>query len=102
TTITVRTDTMLKLRQKDPWMSPAWMASYARRAVIERSFGILKGRATGGIQRGWTFQTGHAKTAFALAVAVAVAATNLRTLVRWAERNNNYADPLTLVDTTDY
>lgn len=99
-TITIADIHGQKLRQQDYWLSPEWIASYARRSRVEARFGIHKGIDTGGIRRGWTHQVGQPKTS--LLLAIAVAATNLNQLLIWAKNTGNTADPLTQMDVTDY
>lgn len=100
-TITVDTRADLKLRQRHYWGSPEWIRGYARRTRVEGTFGIMKSpNDGGGVRRGWTHQVGLVKTAFALAVYIA--AQNLRRLLDWAARHGDTRDPLTLVDITDH
>ena len=82
-----------KLRQRTRWGSPEWIESFARRTRVEASFGLLKSTRTGGVKRGWTQQVGLVKTTFLLALAVA--STNLRQVLTWAQACDHTTDPLT-------
>lgn len=95
--ITIDTKVGLKLRQAEYWGSKDWHQSYSRRNAVESVFGILKSANGGGIRRGWTHQMGLTKTHMLLAIAVA--AQNLRQLVKWAKRTGDTRDPLTTMDT---
>ena len=95
-TISVPLTVTPKVRQKQRWGSPAWVASYKRRTRVEGGFGLLKNDATGNIKRGWTRQVGIIKTT--LLLAVAVTASNLRQLLIWSRATGDVTDPLTLME----
>lgn len=95
-TISIPWTVQEKLRQEHPWGTPAWEKSFGRRTRVEGAFGGLKPFSGSNIQRGWTRQVGRVKTGMLLAIATA--AYNLRTLIRWAKRTGNTADPLTQMD----
>jgi hypothetical protein len=97
-TITIRDDVDLKRRQEHPWGSPAWQASYSRRARAEGTHGILKASDSGAVRRGFTRYTGLVRTGMVLALAVAQ--SNLVMLTKWAVATNNHVDPLTTIDVT--
>jgi hypothetical protein len=100
-TITVDPRADLKLRQRHYWGSPESIRAYARRTRVEGSFGIMKSpNDGGGVRRGWTHQIDLVKTAFALAVYIA--AQNLRRLLDWAVRVGDIRDPLTGIDVTNH
>lgn len=80
-----------KLRQKLRWGSPEWVASYGRRSRVEASFGLLKSVRAGRVRRGWIHLTGIVKTS--LMLVVAVMATNIRTMRRWAAGATGTTDP---------
>ena len=101
TTITLDAAADRKLRQRHYWGTPEWIRAFARRTRVEGSFGIMKSpNDGGGVRRGWTHQVGLTKTAFALAVYIA--AQNLRRLLDWAARTGDTRDPLTRIDVTDH
>jgi hypothetical protein len=81
-TISVPLTVTPKVRQRERWGSPGWVASYKRRTRVEGGFGLLKNETTGNIKRGWTRQVGIIKTT--LLLAVAVTASNLRQLLIWS------------------
>ena len=95
-TISVPLTVTPKVRQKERWGSPAWVASYKRRTRVEGGFGLLKNDTTGNIKRGWTRQVGIIKTT--LLLAVAVTASNLRQLLIWSRATGDVTDPLTLME----
>jgi len=100
-TITVGAGVDLKLRQRHYWGGPDWIPAFARWTRVEGSFGIMKSpNDGGGVRRGWTHQVGLVKTAFALAVYIA--AQNLRRLLDWAARTGDTRDPLTGIDVTNH
>jgi len=95
-TISVPTTVSPKLRQKERWGSPAWVASFKRRTRVEGGFGLLKNSKSGNVKRGWTHQVGLIKTT--LLLAVAVTASNLRQLLTWSRATGDVTDPLTLME----
>lgn len=99
-TICVKPTVQPKLRQDLYWGSPEWKASYGRRNRVEGTFGLMKSVKGGNLRRGWTHQVGIVKTSFLLAVAVA--ASNLASLLRWAKRTGDTRDPLVLLDVTEF
>ena len=95
-TISVPMTVIPKLRQRERWGTPPWVASFNRRSRVEASFGLLKNDATGNVKRGWTRQVGIIKTT--LLLAVAPAASNLRQLLIWSRATGDVTDPLTLME----
>ena len=85
-----------KLRQKQRWGSPAWVASYKRRTRVEGEFGLLKNSKSGNVKRGWTHHVGLIKTT--LLLAVAVTASHLRQLLTWSRDTGDVTDPLTAME----
>lgn len=83
-TITVPPQVSEKTRQKHPYPSKAWAASYARRTASERSFASLADPSTCGIRRGWSRLFGRTKNTIMYAIAVVV--RNMR-IVRSFERS---------------
>lgn len=79
-----------KLRQAHRWGSDPWIHEYSRRTYVEGGFGVLRNPALGGLGRGLFCIIGRTKVT--LALAALVAATNIRALARWAERNDLTSD----------
>jgi hypothetical protein len=95
-TVSVPMTVSPKLRQKEKWGSPGWVASFKRRTRVEATFGLLKNSKSGNVKRGWTQQVGIIKTT--LLLAVAVTASNLRQLLTWSRATGDVTDPLTLME----
>ena len=91
-TITVPGPVLAKLRQRDPWRSPTWIDSYARRSAIEGIFGNLRSQSTQNIKRGFCRVVGLVKTS--LMLAFEAVAANIRLLRKWATRVGLTSDPL--------
>lgn len=70
--ITVPPQVNEKTRQKHPYPSAAFTASYARRTAAERAYASLCDPSTGGIRRGWCRLFGLAKITLMYALGVAV------------------------------
>lgn len=83
-----------KFSQKHTFGTDQWRRSYARRTLVEQTFGHLKGNK-GMLKRGWTLQMGEAT--ISLLLGIVFAAYNLATLLRWAKDNSWTADPLTRI-----
>lgn len=83
-TITVSPELAGKIRQKHPYFSKEWHASYGRRTGVERSFALVKNPAVVDLRRGGVRVMGTTKTL--LLHAIAYAAVNFRLLAafeRW-------------------
>ena len=91
-TIVVPGPVLAKLRQRDPWRSPKWINSYARRSAIEGIFGNLRSQSTQNIKRGFCRVVGLVKTS--LMLAFEAVAANIRLVRKWAERVALTSDPL--------
>jgi hypothetical protein len=91
-TIVVPGPVLVKLRQRDPWRSPKWIDSYARRSAIEGIFGNLRSQSTQNIKRGFCRVVGLVKTS--LMLAFEAVAANIRLLRKWAKRFGRTLDPL--------
>lgn len=74
------------IRQKHPWGSAAWRASYARRNVVEGAAGFLKTAGGGDVKRDHIRVMGL--VAHTLLMGLAVAAMNLRLLANHIERTD--------------
>ena len=83
---------LAKLRQRDPWGSPKWIDSIARRSAIEGIFGNLRSQSTQNIKRGFCRVVGLVKTS--LMLTFEVVAANIRLVRKWAKRTSLTTDPL--------
>lgn len=85
-------------RQKHPWGSAAWRASYDRRNVVEGAAGYLKTAGGGDVKRDHIRVMGI--VAHSLLMAVAVAAMNLQLHAKHLHRLDTQADTDATGDTT--
>ena len=91
-TIVIPGPVLAKLRQRDPWGSPKWIDSFARRSAIEGIFGNLRSQSTQNIKRGFCRVVGLVKTS--LMLTFEVVAANIRLVRKWAKRTSLTTDPL--------
>ena len=91
-TIVIPGPVLSKLRQRDPWGSPRWIDSFARRSAIEGIFGNLRSQSTQNIKRGFCRVVGLVKTS--LMLAFEAVAANIRLVRKWAKRTGLTTDPL--------
>ena len=89
-----------KLRQRDPWESPKWIDSFARRSAIEGIFGNLRNQSTQNIKRGFCRVVGLVKTS--LMLTFEVVAANIRLVRKWAKRTGFTTEPLCAPFPTDH
>lgn len=89
-----------KLRQRNRWGTDEWITEYNRRTYVEGTFGVLRNPALRGLTRGLFCVIGIAKVT--LWLAALVAATNMATLAKWAQRTDiGSSDPALVAATAD-
>lgn len=91
-TVSIPGPALAKLRQKDYWGSPAWIASFSRRSHIEGIFGNLRNPSTQNIKRGFCRVVGLVKTS--LMITFQAMAANIRLIRQWSRRTGDVTDPL--------
>jgi hypothetical protein len=99
-TIVIPGAVLVKLRQRDPWRSPKWIDSFARRSAIEGIFGNLRNQSTQNIKRGFCRVVGLVKTS--LMLTFEVVAANIRLVRKWAKRIDLTTEPLCVPFPTDH
>jgi hypothetical protein len=91
-TITLPGTVDTKNRQRHYWGSHDWIRAFSRRSRVEGWFGNLKNDNREALNRGAFRVTGLCKTSIMLAIYAA--ATNLRLLRHWAQRQHDNTDLL--------
>lgn len=92
TTVSIPMTVTPKLRQKERWGSPEWVASYRRRSRIEAIFGILKTAGSGNLRRGHIQVRGRVK--ITLMLTALILSANITAVRRWASETNHVKDEL--------